>query len=66
MDENMNEFCVIVFILFQNKHFKSQEVKQDIMKFRPEFSYLTYLVTEFCVHSVRPSLYKEASNFLLF
>jgi hypothetical protein len=53
----MNFVRYLAFILFQNKQFKGQEVKQDIMKLRPEFSYLTRLVIEFCVHGVRPSVY---------
>jgi hypothetical protein len=40
----MNFVRYLAFILFHNIYFKGQEVKQDIMKFRPEFSYLTYPV----------------------
>jgi hypothetical protein len=62
----MNFVRGITFILFQKKDCKGQEVKQDIMKSRPELSYLTCPVVEFFVHSVRLSIYREAINFWLF
>jgi hypothetical protein len=63
LDKNTNEFCEIAFILFQNK---AQEVKQDTMKCRPEFCYLTCPAIQCCVHSVRPSVYRDAINLWVF